>query len=85
MYQYKEGQEVIIVNNEILKGNTVGPTLTLGDVKKIKRIILDKNGNQHLDLGLKSRYMYIRSYETKEELPNGDSIHWVHPSRVTPL
>ena len=42
----------------------------------------DKKGNQHLDLCLKSMYNFITSWETGEELPDGDSIHWVSPHRV---
>lgn len=47
----------------------------------IKEIILDAEGNQHLDVGLKSHLNYITSYETKEDLPRGKEIHWCHPSR----
>lgn len=77
------GQEVYVVNIEPLEGNDVAPKLTMGNKETIKQIILDAEGNQHLDVGLPSEYAYIRSFETKEELPNGDKIHWCHPSRFS--
>lgn len=44
-------------------------------------ITLDNKGNQHLDVGLDSKYEYISSRETGEHLRDGDKIHWCHPSR----
>jgi LEA14-like dessication related protein len=75
------GQKVKCNNNKPLSGNDESPDLEIGKEYIIKNIILDKQGNQHLDVGLKSHLNYIRSYETKEELPNGKTIHWCHPSR----
>ena len=69
-------------NDAPLSGNTVAPPVVIGEEYEIKHIITDKKGNQHLDLGIPSEYNYIKSWETGEELPDGDSIHWVHPSRV---
>ena len=64
-----------------MEGNKVAPPLELGKIYLVDRRTLDENGNEHLDVGLKSKYNYIRSWETKEELPDGDKIHWCHPSR----
>jgi len=81
MKTFKEGQNVIAINVKRLKGNEVAPPLKLGESYAIKKIVLDSAGNQHLDVGLKSNCNYVRSYETKEDLPEGSSIHWCHPSR----
>ncbi len=53
----------------------------MGESKTVKEITLDRKGNQHLDVGVPSSVTFVRSWETKEELPNGDKIHWCHPSR----
>lgn len=79
---YEVGQKVVVVNDKRLPGNDKAPALTTGEEKTIRSIVLDKDGNQHLDLGLESHLNFVRSYETKEELPDGDMIHWCHPSRV---
>jgi hypothetical protein len=75
------GGIVRCINTKPLPGNEVAPPLHLNEVYVIKNVVRDKKGNPHLDVGLESNYNYISSYETKEELPNGNSIHWCHPSR----
>lgn len=75
------GDTVRAINNKPLHGNDKAPDLAIGKEYPVKAIVLDKDGNQHLDVGLESEYNYIRSWETKEELPDGDTIHWCHPSR----
>lgn len=75
------GDEVLCVEDRILEGNDYGPEVYKGKTYTIKDICLDKDGNQHLDVGLVSKLNYVRSFETKEELPNGNKIHWCHPSR----
>jgi hypothetical protein len=74
-------------NNKPLPGNESGvaPPLEINKNYKVKRIHLDSKGNQHLDVGLISKHNFIRSYETDEELPDGDKIHWCHPSRFDPV
>ena len=79
--KFKTGQKLKVIKIEPLKGNDVAPPLVLGEIKTIKGIVLDKKGNQHIDVGLESKFNFIRSFETKENLPNGDKIHWCHPSR----
>jgi hypothetical protein len=78
---YEIGQTVKCINAEKLKGNDIGPPLELDVVYPVKGITLDKEGNQHLDVGLVSKYSFVSSYETSEQLPEGDKIHWCHPSR----
>ena len=81
MEEYEVGQEVEVVKVGPLKGNDVAPPLNMGEFYPIKDIVIDSQGNQHLDVGLESAYNWITSFETKQELPNGDKIHWCHPSR----
>ena len=78
---FKIGNTIKVINDKPLKGNENGPYIKLDSEHSILNIILDKKGNQHLDIGVKSPYSYITSYETGEELPNGDTIQWCHPSR----
>lgn len=80
---FKQNQTVICRSNKPLAGNDVAPPLEVGKTYVVKDVVLDKEGNQHLDVGLPSKYNFIRSYETGEELPNGTQIHWCHPSRFT--
>ena len=79
--KFEEGQTVRALNKEPLKGNDYAPPLVVGEKYPVVGICLDKQGNQHLDVGLKSTLNYITSYETGENLPDGDKIHWCHPSR----
>ena len=72
---------LLCVNAEPLEGNVYGPPLVAGEFYPLNEVILDSKGNQHYDVGLKSSLNYIRSYETKEELPRGNEVHWCHPSR----
>lgn len=73
--------KVRCTNINPLEGNEIAPPLELGKEYEILNTIQDSAGNPHYDVGLVSKYSYIRSFETKEELPNGDKIHWCHPSR----
>ena len=75
------GEEVEVIQIDPLPGNDVAPPLEIGQKYPVIGIYIDQQGNQHLDIGIVSRYNYIRSFETKELLPNGDKIHWCHPSR----
>lgn len=79
---YAVDDEVEIINEEPLTGNTIAPPIKVGEKYKVKNIVLDRLNNQHLDLGLVSKYTYITSWGTREELPDGDTVHWVHPTRV---
>lgn len=79
---YKVGDKVEIVFDGYLKDRDVKPAVIMGEQHIIQGIVLDSKGNQHLNIGLKSHYNYIRSQETNEELPNGHILHYIHPSRV---
>lgn len=79
--KYEKGQTVVCVNNKLLGDNTVAPDLEVGKNYPVNDIVLDSQGNQHLDVGLKSQLNYVRSLETGENLPHGDTVHWCHPSR----
>lgn len=81
MQKFEIDNVVICKNTALLPGNEVAPPLEAEKEYPVKGIALDKEGNQHLDVGLVSLYNYIRSHETEEDLPNGDKIHWCHPSR----
>ncbi len=78
--EFKIGDMTTCVNIEPLEGNEIAPPLELKDYPVIG-FTYDSQGNQHLDVGIISEYNFIRSFETKEELTNGDKIHWCHPSR----
>lgn len=78
---FKEGQEVRVIMVDFLPNKENKPKLEMGEVRTIQEICLDSKGNQHLDVGLVSNLNYVTSHETGEELPNGDKIHWCHPSR----
>lgn len=75
------GDKVICINNKPLTGNETAPELVIGNEYTIKAVTYDSQNNPHLDVGLKSSLNYVRSYETEEKLPDGDKIHWCHPSR----
>jgi hypothetical protein len=79
--EFEEGQNVKCLHVEPLLGNDIAPPLKSGEIYRVKKIVLDKQGNQHLDVGLVSKYKYISSFDTGEHLPDGDKIHWCHPSR----
>lgn len=78
---FKIGEKIKAINNQPLNGNDIAPELILGNEYKIQDIVLDKKGNQHLDVGLKSKVNYVCSIETGEKLPKGNIIHWCHPLR----
>lgn len=78
---FEQGQQVRVVNNKPLAESGYAPDIKVGDEYPILNIVLDKKGNQHLDIGLKSKLNFITSIETGEELPNGHLVHWCHPSR----
>jgi hypothetical protein len=64
-----------------LEGNTIAPPLTLEEQYTAKKVYVCPCGQDHIDVGLKSEYNYIRCYSCKKEIPEGDSIHWCHPTR----
>lgn len=77
----KEGEKLRPVNTEPLPGNTVAPPLEKEETYTLGKKCIDSKGNEHFDVGLVSKYNFIRSHDTGEELPDGDKIHWCHPTR----
>ena len=75
------GEEVECIDIKPLPGNDVAPPLKEGKKYPVKKIYVDYEGNQHLDVGLKSKFNYIKGYEIDAELPDGDKVHWCHPTR----
>lgn len=78
------GTIVKCINAEPFPGNKVGPPLEKDKTYPIKGIYLEKHNDttfKHLDLGFVSEYNFITSQDTGVELPDGDRIHWCHPSR----
>jgi hypothetical protein len=71
------------INSKPLNGKSIAPPLKEGDIYTLKKIVNDSAGNPHYDVGLVSRYNYVSSIETGEELPNSQigGVHWCHPSR----
>ncbi len=81
MTTYTAGDKVRVIKTSILPGNEIAPPLTMGEERTVIEVIRDRQGNQHLDVGIKSEVNWVTSYETSEKLPKGDQIHWCHPSR----
>lgn len=79
--EFKVGDKITCKNNTILKGLEAAPPLILNEKYTVLQVIQDSKGNDHLDVGLVSTLNYVRSLETKEDLPDGNKIHWCHPSR----
>lgn len=79
--EFKIGDTVVCNNILPLHKKKIAPPLRSGSTYEVRKIFIDSKGNQHLDVGLASEYEYISSFETGEHLPDGDSIHWCHPSR----
>lgn len=75
------GMQLICKNEKPLTGNEVGPPLTLEEKYEAKQIHTCGCGKQHVDVGLVSKYNWVRCYHCEEELPSSDKIHWCHPSR----
>lgn len=78
---FEIGDTVTVCNTKPLEGNSIAPDLKTGEERKVIDITIDSKGYQHLDVGVPSQVNYVNSYETGEALPNGDKIHWCHPSR----
>lgn len=81
MFKFKVGDIVLCINTELLYGNEIKPPLIKNYEYTIYDIWTDVMGHQHLNVGLKSDHNFIRSWHTKEEIPNGDVIHWCLASR----
>lgn len=72
---------MIAINNSPLPNNEVAPPLIVGNEYKLVQEFVCICGQNHFDVGLKSRYSFISCYKCGKQLPNGDKIHWCHPTR----
>lgn len=72
---------MICINNTPLEGNEVAPPLELGQEYKLQDVFPCSCGQEHWNVGLKSKYNCISCYRCKKPIPKGDLIHWCHPSR----
>lgn len=79
--EIKKDDKLICKNINYLPGNNVTPPLALEQEYEAKEVITCACGSKHVDVGLKSNYNYVSCFECKEHLPDGDKIHWAHPSR----
>jgi hypothetical protein len=79
--EIKKDDALICRNNKPLTGNLVAPPLNENDSYTAKDVITCVCGSKHVDVGLVSDYNYVSCFECKEPLPDGDKIHWCHPSR----
>ena len=79
----KTSQDTILIcqNIERLPGNSIAPELTLNAEYPLIGKTVCSCGKEHYDVGLRSEYNYISCHDCKEQLRDGDKIHWCHPSR----
>lgn len=75
------GQRVRCINPHPFPKKDIGPPLKYGETYIIKQIITTIGSHDHLDVGLVSDYTYISCLATEIKIPEGDKIHWCHPSR----
>lgn len=81
METIKTGDKLKAINNKPLQGNDVAPALIIGCEYPANKIHTCVCGQDHIDVGLKSKYNWITCYKCRKELPDGDKIHWCHPTR----
>lgn len=79
---FEDAAEVLIADKvDPLDGNEVAPPLVKGNSYQVLRKHVCECGQEHYDVGLVSEYNFIRCYKCEEHLPDGDKVHWCHPSR----
>lgn len=72
---------MICINTKPLTGNTIAPPLKLFDEYTVLQLYTCKCGQDHYDVGLVSKYEYVSCHTCSEMLPEGNKVHWCHPSR----
>lgn len=77
----KKDDIAICIDNKPLQGNVVAPPLQEKEEYPVIDVYECFCGQKHIDVGLKSEYNYIRCYKCESNLPNGNKIHWCHPTR----
>lgn len=78
---FKVGDTVRCINNLPFHDREVGPPLVDKGIYLVREIVTTKGDNDHLDVGLKSKYNYVSCQATGMHIPRGEEIHWCHPSR----
>jgi hypothetical protein len=81
----QQGAKLKALNNNPLQGNEVAPPLVVGKEYDAKEVYVCQCGQDHVDVGLASKYNWITCYKCKKELPRGEKIHWCHPTRFEVL
>jgi len=80
--------KVKVVYDKPLTGNAVAPPLKEGESYLVKQTHFCTGGcgQAHYDVGLISKFNFIRCHKCGEVLPNSgqEGIHWAHPSRFIP-
>lgn len=69
------------INKDPLPGNDQAPHLQIDKAYTAETIYKCACGQEHIDVGLKSRHNWIKCYCCDNEIPQGNSIYWCHPSR----
>jgi hypothetical protein len=77
--EIKVGDKLRCILIDKLPDKEHAPDLKLNEEYTCLHIFLDKEDNQHIDVGLPLALNWITSFETGETLPG--TCHWCHPSR----
>ncbi len=81
LQMFRPGEIVKPIFFSPLPGRSKAPQLVAENAYPIKSIIWDSQNYPHFNVGLESKLNFVTSYETGEELRDGDRIHWCHPIR----
>lgn len=85
MNKFSTGQQVRVIFDKLLPGNSIGPDIKNGDIYPVKGSYTCKCGELHLNIGLESELNSITCYKCRESLPLSDVIHYCHSSRFEPV
>jgi hypothetical protein len=72
---------LMAINVKPLEGNEIAPPLNLGYRYEPVQTHVCDCGQEHIDVGLESKVNFIRCHSCKKHLPEGDKVHWCHPTR----
>lgn len=78
---FKKGEWVHVIKTEPLPGKDIAPPLMIGEEKQIFSVYVCHCGQDHVNVGLMSRYNFVTCYNCDMDLPNSLHVHWCHPSR----
>lgn len=81
MTTFKKDDKLKAINIEPLEGNDIAPPLVEGETYTVTEVYVCKCGQDHVNVGLKSRYNWVNCYKCKTPIPTGDISHWCHPTR----